>query len=523
MEVLVASALLVLILSAGYSLFSAGYNLFWTNEDRTSTQSNVQLVAEYIVNQVRNARQVEVISHPFTAEESYSYLFLEEGRLKHMQWEFDTHLTEEIYISDDVLKGLVFDLELSRLLGIEITGIKELDDASSPSVEQSYAIKTAVFLQNIRFPDAKRDVVLAYSFIPGSTGPGDSGGEGPSIPSALQYMIDNEVAIFASTAGDDDEAVQILGSTGICHAVGANASSFDSFSFGNVSMHDTVYLAIEQNYHLGLSEWENRGYNAGSEVLFNGEMYRAIGWVNAQPGTHDRWVRFAPLTGVQHFPEPDVDEFPSSPSLSGAVTISASGDVRLGHYGEGGLLYLPNATRVYTNNNTQISRSIYAPNAEEVALGTGNTINGFIHAPDAKLISGNGTDIDGYIYVDGSERHVLTGTSVNGTIFLSNIDAEGQLINPDAEFHLTGNVSAKEGFITHVVSNGTNIRLEADHIHGLVYAPGADVKLLGSSSVKGSIVAYTIEVNGSKVGGKCNVIFDEDIVLTFPFHVIQGS
>lgn len=339
----------------------------------------------------------------------------------------------------------------------------------------------------------------------------------------IDFLIYYDMAIFASTAGDDvDRAVKIIGSTGVCHAVGTNSTSFDSFSFGwSAKIKETIYLAIEQDYHLGLSEWESRNYAAGSEVLFNNEMYRATHLVNAQPGTNQLWVRFAPLPVPQTFPDPDIGQFPTSPSISGAEIDDASGRVRIPNYNHSGsMLYFPNATELFTNNNTLINRSIYAPNAVVVELNSSNTINGFIHAPKARMTSGNGTDIDGYIYIDGSKKHVLTGTSVNGTIFVSNTDSEGQVINLDAEIHFTGNRPAVDGIITHVVSNGTDIRLEADHIQGVIYAPDANVKLLGSSSVKGSIVAYTIELNGGLVGGKCNIIFDEDIIRSFPSNLI---
>lgn len=87
-ELIVVSALMILVITVAYSLFSFGNKLFSISSNQYDAQSEVRIAMDSITNKIRFATQVEIVNaddvSSFAQQAAgYSYYYMKDGKLYH--------------------------------------------------------------------------------------------------------------------------------------------------------------------------------------------------------------------------------------------------------------------------------------------------------------------------------------------------------------------------------------------------------------------------------------------------------
>lgn len=159
-ELLISLLILILVLSIGYGILFLGVDIFNFNQNIINTNVNTQVGIEYIINNIRNSTQIELLediddlNNALEEEnlaffhETWSYFFLnDQDKLVHIKWEEDSHKVYIISVLEGVLDTINFIFtEQSPLLTIELTTYTSgLNNVTNKSLK----IKTKVYLQNM--------------------------------------------------------------------------------------------------------------------------------------------------------------------------------------------------------------------------------------------------------------------------------------------------------------------------------------------------------------------------------------
>ena len=142
-ELVIGMGLLVLVLSIGFSLYFFGTSSFEAGTKRGDLQQNARLVADFIMEEVRFAREVEIFDDLEDLNESddYHYIFLEEGDIKHKE-----NGEDPVVKFSEISRKVDFDLQVD--ISEDSDNILKIVVSASDD-EREYEVTTDVLILNL--------------------------------------------------------------------------------------------------------------------------------------------------------------------------------------------------------------------------------------------------------------------------------------------------------------------------------------------------------------------------------------
>ena len=148
-ELLIASTILLLVLAVAYMMYDFGNRSFVLGEKRSIEQSNVRHAADFIVGEVRNSREMTLVSKPVSYEAGYRYIYVDGSVLR--------------YVVDGVVidKTEAFIVELTPMFTMELIDGENYLRYTIRGV-YGYEVKTGVALTNVRGQSPEQGQAVKY-------------------------------------------------------------------------------------------------------------------------------------------------------------------------------------------------------------------------------------------------------------------------------------------------------------------------------------------------------------------------
>lgn len=155
-ELLIVMALMGVIGAVAFSMYLFGNNTYLKVDKQYQLQSDLRLSTDYIIKEVRNASELEIVEVPIsTFVQGYHYIYIENKKLIYYYNENSVAKTESV-LQNDLFNPAFKRLKLSNnknMLSIVFIGAK---------ISQNYKVDTEVLLNNINGLDFQQGNAIKY-------------------------------------------------------------------------------------------------------------------------------------------------------------------------------------------------------------------------------------------------------------------------------------------------------------------------------------------------------------------------
>jgi len=142
-ELILTLALAAIVIPLIYSILVFGIRTFNLSSDQTSLQQGTRAQADYIVREIRRAKDISSSPDKFEGQPYYSFLLRTEGGIKSLvqqRWEGGL-VTKEKVVGSDLDNLWFLPHEKSGILGLKI---------ENKLSKQDYSLEVEVLLDNIK-------------------------------------------------------------------------------------------------------------------------------------------------------------------------------------------------------------------------------------------------------------------------------------------------------------------------------------------------------------------------------------
>lgn len=151
-ELVIFLTLLVLVLAIGYRILFFGQDTFALASDQYQLQSELRKAGDFILDEVRNATEIDIIPAPFTAQAGYGYIYLEDSKIVHRYDGSIQDITDPVLKDEDVFE-IRKDSSDRNFLCLHMTGTVH---------EHTYTLSTEVLLKNVVNKSPQFGKVIRY-------------------------------------------------------------------------------------------------------------------------------------------------------------------------------------------------------------------------------------------------------------------------------------------------------------------------------------------------------------------------
>ena len=140
-ELVIGMGLLSLVIAVAYSLYFFGTTSFQTGANRVDLQQNARLMADFITDEVRLAREVEILGAvPESLDPEYHYIYLDGSAVKH-----SISGAAAVEKFSNISQKVDFDLVFSKSTDeVAVFTVYASDD------DREYAVTAQVLILNMR-------------------------------------------------------------------------------------------------------------------------------------------------------------------------------------------------------------------------------------------------------------------------------------------------------------------------------------------------------------------------------------
>lgn len=141
MELVVVMALTLVVLGLVYSFFHFTNTSFVKGGDRFQLQTNLNIASNFVIEELRNVTEIEIVTAPFTDDTS-QYIYVESKVLKHRKTGTITDKSEDVFKSDSDLLFTIRKDNTTRRYYVII-------DIYGNRGDENYSLSTEILLNNI--------------------------------------------------------------------------------------------------------------------------------------------------------------------------------------------------------------------------------------------------------------------------------------------------------------------------------------------------------------------------------------
>lgn len=91
-----------MVLAIGYRIFFFGQRAFAVGSDQFQLQSEIRKAGDFIIDEVRNATEIDIISATFTVQTGYGYIYLHDSKIIHEYSGSTRDITDSLVKDEDV-------------------------------------------------------------------------------------------------------------------------------------------------------------------------------------------------------------------------------------------------------------------------------------------------------------------------------------------------------------------------------------------------------------------------------------
>ena len=151
-ELIIFLALLGVVLAIGYRLFFFGQRAFAVGSDQFQLQSEIRKAGDFIIDEVRNATEIDIINTPFFAQTGYGYIYLHDSKIVYEYSGGTRDITDSLLKDEDVF-SIRKDSDNRNFLCIDMTGTLN---------GNSYNLSTEILLKNVVNKSPQSGKVIKY-------------------------------------------------------------------------------------------------------------------------------------------------------------------------------------------------------------------------------------------------------------------------------------------------------------------------------------------------------------------------
>lgn len=151
-ELIIFLALLGVVLTIGYRIFFSGQNTYAMGSDQYQLQSEIRKAGDFIIDEVRNATEIDIINTPFFAQTGYGYIYLHDSKIIHEYSGGTRNITDSLVKDEDVF-SIRKDSDNRNYLCIDMTGTLN---------GNTYNLSTEILLKNVVNKSPQSGKVIKY-------------------------------------------------------------------------------------------------------------------------------------------------------------------------------------------------------------------------------------------------------------------------------------------------------------------------------------------------------------------------
>ena len=150
-ELIIFLALLGVVLAIGYRIFFFGQRAFAVGSDQFQLQSEIRKAGDFIIDEVRNATEIDIINTPFFAQTGYGYIYLHDSKIVYEYSGGTRDITDSLLKDEDVFS--IRNSGNRNFLCIDMTGTLN---------GNSYNLSTEILLKNVVNKSPQSGKVIKY-------------------------------------------------------------------------------------------------------------------------------------------------------------------------------------------------------------------------------------------------------------------------------------------------------------------------------------------------------------------------
>ena len=151
-ELIIFLALLGVVLAIGYRIFFFGQRAFAVGSDQFQLQSEIRKAGDFIIDEVRNATEIDIINTPFFAQTGYGYIYLHDSKIVYEYSGGTRDITDSLLKDEDVF-SIRKDSDNRNYLCIDMTGTLN---------GNTYNLSTEILLKNVVNKSPQSGKVIKY-------------------------------------------------------------------------------------------------------------------------------------------------------------------------------------------------------------------------------------------------------------------------------------------------------------------------------------------------------------------------
>lgn len=140
MELVIVLALMVLVIGMVYTFLHFTNNSFVRGGDQFQLQTNIRTASDFVIGEIRNATEIEIVSVPFIVDASSQYIYIENKVLKHRNAGKVTDKSESVFTGSEPFAARKDNTTGRYYAIINLQGTRRDDE---------YTLNTEILLNNI--------------------------------------------------------------------------------------------------------------------------------------------------------------------------------------------------------------------------------------------------------------------------------------------------------------------------------------------------------------------------------------
>lgn len=151
-ELIIFLALLGVVLTIGYRIFFSGQNTYAMGSDQYQLQSEIRKAGDFIIDEVRNATEIDIINTPFFPQTGYGYIYLHDSKIVYEYSGGTRNITDSL-VKDENVFSIRKDPDNRNFLCIDMTGTLN---------GNTYNLSTEILLKNVVNKSPQSGKVIKY-------------------------------------------------------------------------------------------------------------------------------------------------------------------------------------------------------------------------------------------------------------------------------------------------------------------------------------------------------------------------